>query len=259
MKARLIRIVKACKLWGIYIAAFGARMKRRTTQPWVLARVACLGMDTYQLLNTRLPLYNIQKGRVDYLYRVNTGIPGVRARAKAIIPFIERDDIKELIMQEEFSDLLFQRPPEMLYMDSYSELTDQLFVSKKNAGSFCCNYSDLLGNFTNDFIAEGLLPENSLVTHYRNFFSLIRERFGAIDILFIHFPCKLDAREEFISRHHSIKEAIQMIHTEFLPFYIYEVPDEMVEHAANDRFPYHYGAVTYQYLQALINKNHFIS
>ncbi len=257
MRDKFTRILKTLKLWGVYAFIYGRWIKERTKQPWVLGRAACLGTDTYPMLHTTLPLINIQKGRVDYLWRVNKKFQGVKAKAAKIVPYVKRNDIKGLIVQEEFSDLSFKRIPEFVYMDSYAELTDQLFVSKKKDTSFCCNYSDLDPSFKKEFIAEGLLPLNELMEHYRNFFTLVRERFGSIDIIFIHFPCKLDQREEFITRHYTIKEVIAELSHTFQPFFVYDVPNDQVKHADNDNFPYHYHETTYMYLQNEINKNHF--
>ena len=257
MRDKLTMILKALNLWGIYAFIYGRWIKARTKKPWVLGRVACLGADTYPMLNTNLPLINIQKGRVDYIWRVNKKVKGAIAKTTKIVPYIKREDIKGLIVQEEFSHLSFPSNPAFIFLDSYAELTDQLFVAKNQNTSFCCNYSDLDPSFNNEFTAEGLLPLKDLSEHYRNFFTLLRERFGNIDIIFIHFPCKLDNRIEFINRHHKIKEVIaEMSHT-FQPFYVYEVPDEIVQHAKDDNFPYHYHESTYLYLKEMINKNHF--
>ena len=257
MKNSILWFIDWAGLWGLYIKLYGYWTKRRTRKPWILGRVACLGLDTYQLLNNRLPLYNIQKGRVDYLYMINTIKPAATTAADRVMKYIIRDDIKALILQQAFADFSFATAPQMLYMDSYSELTDQLFVSKNSPASFCCNYTDLSNEFTNEYTALGLLPENEFIEHYRVFFSFIRQKYGSIDIIFIHFPCKLETRETFVKRHHLIKEAINIVHTLFPPFYIHEVPDNIVAHAAGDDFPYHFSANTYLYLKEVIEKLHF--
>ncbi len=259
MRGRMYKVLNVLGLWGWYAIIFNKLIKRVTSKPWVLGRVACLGTDTYRLLNTQFPLYNFQKARVDYFYRVNSGESEIRAKAEKIVRFIKRDDIKELIIQQQRAVFNFNTPPEFLFMDSYAELTDQLFVACKGNTSFCANYSDLEPAFERDFISEGLMPSKDLKESYRQFYTLIRERFGMIDIIFIHFPSKLESRELFIKRHDHIKQVINEIKDEFQPFYVYEVPDSIVDFPGNDmdKFPYHYNKETYSFLKEIINQNHF--
>src|SRR6266702_6650977 len=109
---------------------------------WILGRHACLGLDVLNLMGNIPPVYNIQKGRVDYLLDILDN-PQKRARSMKVEPFMERKDIVPLITQEEHFLSRPSRPPSLVYMDSYSELTDQLFVHKKDRWRFCCNYTDL--------------------------------------------------------------------------------------------------------------------
>src|ERR1700712_2747649 len=136
-------------------------------------------------------------------------------------------------------------------MDSYAELTDQLFVQQSGQSSFCANYGDLDKSFTNTFVCEGLLKVCDLKKYYRDFFTLIRMKFGAVPILFIHFPTKLEHREIFRERHRQIKDAISTVSAAFAPFDVYDVPESLISKPENseDDFPYHYNADTYQYLK----------
>ena len=217
-----------------------------------------MGTDTYRLLNTRLPLVNIQKGRVDYLLSVNAN-PVQKANTAQIASYILRDDIKNLVLQQELAGLDFFTPPDMIYMDSYSELTDQLFVSGIAGTGFCANYSDVDGAFSKAFTCRGLLDTNELTSYYRRFFNMMRKKFGSIQIVFIHFPATLEKREFFRLRHQHIKDAIAEVRTEFLPFDIYEVPDAIVNQPEDktDDFPYHYSHSVYQHLANQINQKHF--
>ena len=258
MKNKFFRLIIFLKLWKIYSAIYRFNQKAKTKEPWILGRAACLGTDTYRLLNTHLPLVNIQKGRVDYLLSVNVN-PGKKANTAQIASYILRNDIKNLIVQEELAELDFFTRPAMIYMDSYSELTDQLFVSRIAGTSFCANYSDVDGKFTKAFICQGLLDTNDLTSYYSQFFSMMRKKFGNIQIVFIHFPTTLEKREIFRVRHQQIKKAIAEVRAEFLPFDIYEVPDAIVNRPEDtmDDFPYHYSESVDQYLCNQINQKYF--
>jgi hypothetical protein len=218
---------------------------------WVMGRVACLGQDVFKILSLDFPIVNIQKGRVDYLCDVIKK-PNLKTKSNHVISSIERNDIKDLILQQEIFYNL-KKSPIALYMDSFSELTDQRFLNKKQKWSFCANYSDILHtkSFEREFEPLGLLNVDDLVQHYRNFFSLFRMIYGSVPIIFIHFPVKLDRREKFKVRFKKINEAIDILQNEFQPFYSFKVDEEIVdwpdgELPNNETFPYHYNDTTYQ-------------
>jgi hypothetical protein len=220
---------------------------------WVMGRVACLGQDVYKLLNLNLPIINYQKARIDYLNDVFSKT--IRnTQAIQAIPYIPRDDIKGLVLQQE-ALRIYNESPKALYMDSYSELTDQRFLSRKQKWSFYANYSDIAHSeeFKNKFESQGLLGINDILDQYRQFFSLFRLNYGSVPIIFIHFPIKLETREKFKLRAAEIKNAIDLLKNDFQPFYSFEVNDEIVDWPKTnlteiDFFPYHYNQDTYTYL-----------
>jgi hypothetical protein len=211
-----------------------------------------MGHDVFALLGSPLPLFNIQKGRVDYILDVMTD-QRLKARPYQVATFMERQDIIPLIAQEADLAWLRLRPPLAVYMDSFSELTDQLFVHRQNQWRFCCNYSDLRhsSEFDIQFEAMGLLPVADLLMYYRRFFSMVRQRWGNIPILFLHFPTTLDKREKFQLRYKHIRESITQVAQEFQPFYSLTVDDSIVDWPevktpGLEDFPYHYNQRTYQ-------------
>ena len=229
------------------------RMLNRNAN-WVLGRVACMGQDTFKLLNIDVPIQNIQKGRVDYLNDLIAQTK-FKARTNQIIPHIIREDIKGLVLQQQVNFVFKRKPPIALYMDSYSELTDQRFYYKKDKWSFCANYSDINHSlkFKNTFDARGLLSVDELYDNYQVFFKNVRVNYGLVPIFFLHFPVKLDKREKFQTRYSKIKEAIDKVKTEFEPFYSIEADENIVEWPEErlpglENFPYHYNKSTYKNL-----------
>lgn len=241
--------MRSAKQWKVkckYLLKWKLRKR-----PWILGRHACLGLDVLNLLGDIPEVFNVQKGRIDYLLDI-TEDPQRRARTSLVEPFMERTDIVPLIEQEEY---FLSRPassPSLLYMDSYSELTDQLFVHYKDQWKFCCNYSDLShgSNFAHLFEASGLLPLEVLEDYYHRFFSYIRKTYGNIPIIYLHFPIKLDKREKFKVRHDHIMSTISRLKNDYHPFHsiaidegVVDWPEEKV--AGLENFPYHYNRETY--------------
>jgi hypothetical protein len=239
--------------WTISLIAlrFNSLLKTQNGD-WVMGRVACLGQDVYKMLNVNLPLINHQKARIDYF---NDAILSANRKTQAIhtIPYIPRDDIKGLILQQE-AFRIYNKSPNILFMDSYSELTDQKFLNKKGKWSFYANYSDINHSelFKKNFESHGLLDLNDIFVQYHKFFTTFRMTYGQVPIIFIHFPVKLETREKFKERFTVIKNSIDVLKNEFEPFYSFEVDEEIVDWPTDDRFaedksfPYHYNEETYE-------------
>jgi len=230
------------------------RRFRYHNEDWIMGRVACMGRDVLKLLNIDVPVLNVQKGRVDYLNNIADN-PKRKSRTAQVASFIERDDIKGLISQQEILYGNLKKTPIALYMDSFSELTDQLFYHRKQNWYFCANYSDInhTPEFEEKYETKGLLPVNALLEEYRLFFNSFRKKYNSVPILFLHFPVKLDKREKFHFRYQRIIEAIDILKDEFQPFYSFTVDEEIVDWPEElipelENFPYHYNKATYQNL-----------
>ena len=231
--------------------AFRRRLKN-SKEDWIMGRIACMGQDVLKLLNIGVPVINVQKGRIDYLCMIIQKTKNI-ARTGQVVSFIEREDIKGLILQQELRYGNLKKPPIALCMDSFSELTDQLFFHRKQKWSFCANFSDITHTveFKKTFEAIGLLSVDILLEQYRNFFNLFRQRYPSAPIIFMHFPVNLDKREKFHLRYKKIKEAIDKLETEFEPFYSFAADEEIVDWPEElipglEKFPYHYNEDTYQ-------------
>jgi len=238
--------------WTIHRILFQWRRLKSRNEDWIMGRFACMGKDVFNLLNVDIPLHNVQKGRVDYLNKtLDTSYQ--KCKSIQVVPFIERDDIKGLIFQQELRYKNLKKAPMALYMDSYSELTDQIFMDRIKNWCFCANYSDINHNsdFKNQFETIGLLPVDNLKREYRLFFKSFREKYNSAPIIFLHFPVKLDKREKFHIRYKKIKEAIDELQTEFEPFYSFSADEKIVDWPEEkipglENFPYHYNKATYQ-------------
>lgn len=241
-----------CVKWKMLAVAYESRWKCRTfTHPWILGRFACLGQDVLQLLGVSIPLRNVQKGRIDYFYGCLAD-PSLRARTGIVQPFVKRPDILRLVAQQQVIALP-ERPPAMIFMDSFAELTDQLFVHREEGWGFCCNHSDVRHDelFAQQFSCSGLLPTEEIRPSLDRFFTMIRERYGSVPILYLHFPCALETREKFRSRGEHIAATVHELAKVFPPLHSVAVAESIVRRPELQReqdgtFPYHYNRETYE-------------
>ena len=252
---------KHISYWVLRGFLFRIKQLNNRKKIWIMGRVACMGKDVLDILNIGNNLINVQKGRVDYFNRLNDSF-SIPARTSKIVSFICREDIVELIFQQKVRYGMFKKPPIALYMDSFSELTDQLFSKRNQNWNFCANYSDIYHTetFEKEFESLGLLSVDSLLEQYRLFFMHFRRRYVSVPIIFLHFPVKLDKREKFHLRYSKIKEAIDKLEDEFQPFYSFSVNEDIVDWpkecvAGLENFPYHYNKETYQDLADQIIKS----
>lgn len=242
-------------LWSAKAGIHACRWRYLSNrEKWVFGRVACMGRDVYSLLELKPKLFNVQKGRVDYLVDVIND-PSLRAKAGKIAPHMARKDIIPMLVQEEICGQYPKTRPEFIYMDSYSELTDQLFIHKKDGWKFCCNYSDIDHGkqFNNVFENTGLLKKEDLGSEYERYFKYIRSMFIDTAIVFLHFPVKFDKREKFHLRYDVILKEINRMSTLFPPFYSITADEASVDKPENvpeelRDFPYHYNKKTYENL-----------
>ena len=252
-------LLQYAKWWAWVRLVSARRQVTMMRSPWVMGRIACLGSDVHRLIDARLPLVNTQKGRIDTLlgYRFNPQLRPNTARAAS--HFLRKDVIPFIAQQEAFA-WPSANPPVALFMDSFSELTDQLFTERQMRRSLCANYSDVEHSeaFNRYYECPGLLNLEDIEEYYRDFYAAIRADFGRIPIIYLHFPIDLEKREKFRARHSAIVKAINAMTTEFAPFYSIEVdpglprwPDTRAP-GNLEAFPYHYHSSTYANLAAKV-------
>jgi|688.fasta_scaffold663493_2 hypothetical protein len=218
---------------------------------WILGRHACLGRDVIDMTNNRLPIFNLQKGRIDFLFKALKK-NSLRTRTKIIVNYLSRKDIIPFLRQQEYCRNIPRHPPSMIYMDSFSELADQLFIHKDERWETCCCYSDV--NHTEDFKGifeeKGLLNIDELEPRYRDFFNLIRAKYGDVPIVFLHFPSALEARPKYLERSAAIVTVIEKLAKEYNRLYSISVDESLVSPPTEVApelidFPYHYNKETY--------------
>jgi hypothetical protein len=232
---------------------------KKNKNEYILARVACMGKDVLKILDPNIQIINIQKGRIDLLNKffVNDKL---KPQMHSVHKFICRNDVISLIEEQYLFTWNYEKkPPKYIFMDSYSELTDQLFVHKKKKWMFCSNYSDINHSevFNKNFSNEGLLDISFLKEHYMLFFDKIRKKFPFTPIIFLHFPTKLDTREKFRNRFEEIKYSIESIKDLYEPFYSISIDEQVIDWPSNiesKSFPYHFNQETYDTFAREIGK-----
>lgn len=218
---------------------------------WILGRHACLGREIIERTDNNLPIYNIQKGRVDLLLAIKNN-PNLAPHTKIVSKYLNRDDMLDIVRQQEYSGFLPKGAPSLVFMDSFSELVDQLFVHKKNGWRWCSYYSDIKTDeeFGEIFNNEGLINLENLELNYRKYFNFIRKKYGEVPIIFIHFPVSLELREIFRIRAAMILNIIERLTKEYGNLYSINVDEKIVDfpNSASEElknFPYHYNDITY--------------
>jgi|APSaa5957512535_1039671.scaffolds.fasta_scaffold94780_1 hypothetical protein len=226
---------------------------------WILGRVACLGLELFNrsFSGNIYKLINTQKGRVDCLSDYAYG-KEKKPYSRDIFDYLKRHDIASLIVQQQIFSLP-NKSPKYILMDSYSELTDQKFISIEDRYAFCCNYSDL--NFDKKakmlFRCEGLLSIAELERHYTIFFDMLINTYGNVPIIFIHFPSELESREKFKNRADRILVAISKVQKKYNRFHQVIVSPStalLVDEGGDSDFPYHYNESVYADMEKQINK-----
>jgi len=218
---------------------------------WILGRHACLGRDVFKLTDIHYPIFNIQKGRVDYF--TSAAIKSnKRTHTVNLSKYLNRKDIIPFFRQQEYIHKLPKNPPILVYMDSYSELVDHYFQKKGEDWGGCCCYSDINHSekFKEQFNEMGLIKINDLEFAYRSFFNQIRQKYGEIPIIFLHFPMQLEKRAKYIERGKAIFTIIESLATEYESIYSISINESIVFKPSTviaelEEFPYHYNSQTY--------------
>ena len=222
----------------------------------ILARVACLGNEIINRLGLQKGLANHQKSRVDFILRVLKN-PEIRPNAKDVYQFLERTYILGCIKMQEYDFFAYSKP-NFIFLDSFSELTDQLFLNKFNGKTFLANYLDIKhnDNFNDKYINLGLLELDDLYNYYDEFLSKISIFYPNVKVIFLHFPTIFDKREKFQLRGDYIKEVIFKLTFKYAFLHSIFLEDKFVfkSENINDDHPYHYGNKTYEYFLNEVKK-----
>lgn len=215
-----------------------------------VGRYACLGSAVLEALGRKYKMHNLQKGRVDYQLQVVQDA-SVLCKPEQTIRHLARDYIAPIVEQQ--SLLCPDFTPELIFVDSFSELTDQLFRHKKEGWKFCCNYMDLQHSdeFAFTFESLGLMNLDGLEQAYQTMLCAINARWPGIPVIYIHFPDALEEREKYVERARKIRRVVETCATRHPNLYSFSVPREIVRHPevaepGMENFPYHYNQATYE-------------
>ena len=202
---------------------------------------------------------NLQKNRIDFLNgsfkTKQIGLTGFR--------LMDRRDILEIIWIQSLTFWRLLPPPKYILMDSYSELTDQLFIFGKRR--FFANYKDVKNEHLKkkNIVSLGLLESKSISNQYKVFFQDVCKTWlekNKFNIYFVHFPYKFESRELFIIRAKVIRKAIDELTLIYPNLISIVIPEELVKQQINadgtlDAFPYHFDANAAKYVTHEIRKH----
>ncbi len=150
--------------------------------------------------------------------------------------------------------------PKCVYMDSYSDISDFLFVNRDEGWGFAVNYFDVDHNdaFKARFKNGGLLALDDLKAFYMNFFSMIRAKYGAVPILFLQMPLILEKRREYVARGEAVRQIIASIKNNFEPFYCFDVDKDSFINSSTQEVKqddlYHFDPEAYEHFAKLVSE-----
>jgi hypothetical protein len=222
-------------------------------------RYACLGSAVLETLGRRYKIHNMQKGRIDYIQQCLENQVAT-CKPDQVVHHLARDYIIPTVEQQ--STLCPSFRPEVIFVDSFADLTDQLFRHKTERWTFCCNYLDLqhTQNFSDLFESQGLLDLSELFEKYVGVSRLVKHQWGDIPIVYLNFPDKLETREKFVRRAAIIRSITDACTRTIPQFYAFSVPSSIVRpprivEPGMENFPYHFSKETYEHFASLIRQH----
>ena len=224
-----------------------------------IGRYACLGTAVLEALGRKYKMHNMQKGRVDYQLQALKNTTTV-CRSTDVLPHLAREYITPIVKQQSVLCPSFR--PEVIIIDSFSELSDQLFQHKTEGWQFCCNYMDLAHSdeFVANFNSLGLVALERLQDMYTSMLAEIEIRWPHTPIIYLHFPDALEEREVFVQRGREIRRVVEVCARQHTTLHSFSVPSEIVKYPklmepGLENFPYHYNQATYDAFAELIRSH----
>ena len=149
----------------------------------------------------------------------------------------------------------YSRPPAMIIVDSYSDLTDQKFSPTNGSPQFMANFSDVCSKALSDsvIVSEGLLDLTKAENLWRQFLDRVAARWGEVPTFMITYPDYREKRPKFIQRARQIDEIFLALEQDYENVELLNTSSETLgltslDHDFEDSFPYHYPPELYQQL-----------
>lgn len=223
----------------------------------IISRCACLGHFTSEYLFPRnCTSLNFQKNRVDYAVRIHKNKKFAVSYDKVAPYILGKGNTKAFLnyLKRETQDMFAYQKCSLLIMDSFSELTDKLFINKTDKSQFLMHYSDVdfSGNFYELYDCAGALPIDKIASSYDAFFSCFNAAYGDdVPIIFLPFPTDFDKRNEYKERGKEILSALAKLSEKYKNLHV--VVADFVEKNPADNEVYHFSSETYKRLAMKIS------
>lgn len=228
--------------------------------PWIFSRTACLGTEILERLGRveQIPkVYNFQKARIDYLTEALKESP----KREVCLEVTRWWQLRKLVLSGSLPMVAMslsrnlltkstpRRPPELMVIDDFSELTDQAF--SHHGTSWFSHHSDLteFAKKSESLLSHGLLPVETISSHYLAFFTQVFSKWPNVKVIFFVFPTYRESRSEFIHRSRIIRESLAAICLIFPLVSVVSAEDIDFTGALPilDAFPYHFPEEVYDY------------
>lgn len=217
-------------------------------QNYIVSRAACLVNDSFNMLSNRNHRINFQKSRADVL-NINFS---KRIKPKIIDVRYVQDFLYSVYLEQYFDFWKNIPKTDFFIMDSYSELTDQLFVNYKSENLFCSNYSDVDKKALDHYNCKGLLEKNDIEKEYSKLFKNLRLLNKDLKIIYVFFPIINETRANFINQNAAIINAINNLMNEH-KLIVIKIPNDILKKNKIGEFPYHYNKEVYDFLSKKLN------
>lgn len=232
----------------------------------IVSRTVCLGNFIFDRLDlSEWRRENHCKNRIDYALEISQN-PEKRANLKDISKYVVNDYHKYKnegdkengyflqILEKQQDNLFKYRNVKMFVMDSFSELTDKLYVSKSDGKKFLAHHVNVTHSdeFKDKYEYKDLLPLEDIEKYYAAFFEKVIKTYGEIPILFFYFPTALEKRDEYIERGNKIYETVEKLKEKYKT--LTTIALDVVEPHPTDKIPYHFSDKSYDLVVQKIEK-----
>ena len=214
---------------SFFLSMVSLRLRRDNK---VVGRLACYGKDVISATRlARLP--NFQKSRCDSVISANTR----KLSYHELCLLLLDKSLFSVVYRSVLLNSHLPRRGGILVLDTYSELTDQMFIWRGKR--FYANYSDIKPSIlkNKDLDCRGLLEIGELESSYMEMCLYFEKR--DTKLIFIEFPWKFDNRDKFKRRGLAIREALEKMATLFPNTYYLKLDSDLITKDLTDDYPYH--------------------